>query len=183
MMQMEENTEKFNGNELDDTDVEEVSTTDTEADSVNSVPQEPKKRNRLLLTCILTVFVLVISAIFIVKPFQGKKNITEVVPEAIPEVQLIKFDSFVIPYKGRKNYSYISLSASFYLQQEPVRLEIDEKRHLLRGTIYELIRKQTQKTGWDPSLQKLKNLILKAVNRELSAGKVDELYITHYLVL
>jgi flagellar basal body-associated protein FliL len=180
---LKENTEEFSGNELDDTNNEEVPTTNTEINSTGSVLQNLKGKNRFRLTCILLVFVLGISTIFLGRYFLGRKNNPEAVPATIPGVQLIKFDSFVIPYKGIKNYSYISLSASFYLQKEAVRLEIDEKKHLLRGAIYELISRQTQQPGWDPSLLKLKNLIRKAVNRELSSGQVDELFITHYLVI
>ncbi len=182
---MKENTEEFSGNELDDTVIEEVPTINTEINSNSSVPQDSKGKNKFPLIYILLVLVLVlgISAIFLGKSFLGKKNISEAVPVTIPEVQLINFDSFVIPYTGGKNYSYISLSASFYLPQEAVRLEIDEKKLLLRGTIYELINRQTQQSGWDPSLLQLKDLIRKAVNRKLSSGQVDELFITHYLVI
>lgn len=180
---MKEDTDRFNGNELDDTDSEEAPTINMEINAASSVPPDSKEKNKFMLTRILLVFVFAISAIFLGRYFFGKKNNPEAVPTTIPEVQLTKFDSFVIPYTGRKNYSYISLSVSFYLPQEAVRLEIDEKKHLLRGTIYELISRRTQQPGWAPSLLKLKDLIRKAVNRELSAGQVTELFITHYLVI
>jgi flagellar basal body-associated protein FliL len=180
---MKENTDTFNGNELDDTVSEEAPTIDSEINAAGSVPQDSKEKNKLILTCILLVFIFMISAFFLGRYFLSKKNIPEAVPTTIPEVQLTKFDSFVIPYTGRKNYSYISLSVSFYLPQEAVRLEIDEKKHLLRGTIYELISRQAQQSGQGPSLLQLKDLIRKAVNRKLSAGQVNELFITHYLVI
>lgn len=177
-----EDTDKFSGNELDETKYDDETLAVQEAVAANSVKNKPN-RKRLILICILITTFIAISIVIYGKYLFPRRNKPEAVPMKISGIQITKLNSFIIPYSKGNNYSYISISVSLYLPEEAIRNEVAEKRNMLRGTIYELINRQAQNPGWEPSLQQLKYLIREGINEKLSAGKIRELFITEYLVI
>ena len=101
----------------------------------------------------------------------------------IPKDQLLIFPSFVIPLKENKKFTYISLSIYFNLPNKEIMGEMIEKKGELRGIIYDILREEINKTEEVPSMPELKGFIVRGVNAALSAGKVNEIYITKYLAV
>ncbi len=103
---------------------------------------------------------------------------------AIPKDQLLIFPSFVIPLiKENRKFTYISLSIYFNLPNKEIMGEMIEKKGELRGIIYDILREKINKTEKVPSMPELKGFIVRGVNAALSAGKVNEIYITKYLAV
>lgn len=100
-----------------------------------------------------------------------------------PKDQLLIFHSFVIPFKENKQFAYISLSISFNLPNKQLKREMIEKKHQLRGIIYEKLRQEINKKKEVPLLEELKEVIIRGVNIALSDGKVEEVYITEFLAV
>ena len=100
-----------------------------------------------------------------------------------PEDQLLLFHSFVIPLKEKKDLTYISLSISFNVPNKELRQEIIEKKELLRGIMYDILREEINRIEEIPPLEKIKCFLTKRVNMALSAGKVNEVYITKFLAV
>ena len=180
---MQKDTESFEGNELDDPGPVQDSPVSESVAPPTAVPKKSKAIRKGIGVCLLGLVVLIAAAFLLGKFLPAGKNRPEVVPKAIPQLQLTKFNSFVIPYRGGKNFSFISLSIAFYSPETALREEMESKKHLLRGTIYVLINRRTQQDGWNPSLPQLKELVRNAVNEHLSNGQIQELFITQYLVL
>jgi flagellar basal body-associated protein FliL len=102
----------------------------------------------------------------------------------IPKDQLLIFPSFVIPLiKENRKFTYISLSIYFNLPNKEIMGEMIEKKGELRGIIYDILREKINKTEKVPSMPELKGFIVRGVNAALSAGKVNEIYITKYLAV
>jgi flagellar basal body-associated protein FliL len=102
----------------------------------------------------------------------------------IPKDQLLIFPSFVIPLiKENRKFTYISLSIYFNLPNKEIMGEMIEKKGELRGIIYDILREEINKTEKVPSMPELKGFIVRGVNAALSAGKVNEIYITKYLAV
>ena len=102
----------------------------------------------------------------------------------IPKDQLLIFPSFVIPLiKENRKFTYISLSIYFNLPNKEIMGEMIEKKGELRGIIYDILREEINKTEEVPSMPELKGFIVRGVNAALSAGKVNEIYITKYLAV
>jgi flagellar basal body-associated protein FliL len=109
-------------------------------------------------------------------PFRFKINSV-----VIPKDQELVFQPFVIPLKKHKDFTYMSLSISFNLPNKELREELIEKKDQVRGTIYNILREEINKTNKVPPLEKIKVFIVRAVNMTLSTGKINEVYITHIL--
>ena len=101
----------------------------------------------------------------------------------IPKDQLLIFQPFVIPFSENKEFTYFSLSISFNVPNKEIKREIIEKRNQLRGIIYDILREEMNKIKDIPPLDKLKSLIIRGINMTLSAGKVNEVYITKFLAV
>jgi len=101
----------------------------------------------------------------------------------IPEDQLLLFHSFVIPLKEKKGLTYMSLSISFNVPNKELRREIIAKTEQLRGIMYDILREEINKTEEIPPLEKIKGFLTRRVNMALSAGKVNEIYITKFLAV
>lgn len=112
-----------------------------------------------------------------------KGKIPELDRLAIPKDQLLIFPSFVIPFRENKRFSYISLSIYFNLPNKELMREMIEKKGELRGIIYDILRQEINKLKEVPSLEELKGFIIRGVNTALSAGKVNEVYITKFLAV
>ena len=116
-------------------------------------------------------------------PLNQKEETRQVNRLAIPEAQLLIFPSFVIPSKENGEFTYVSLSISFNVPNKELKREMMEKKGQLRGIIYDMLREEIHKEKEIPSLKKLKECIIRAVNMTLSAGNVSEVYISKFLAV
>ena len=101
----------------------------------------------------------------------------------IPEDQLLLFHSFVIPLKEKRGLTYISLSISFNVPNKELRQEIIKRKDQIRGIIYDVLREEINRIEEIPPLEKIKGFLTRRVNMALSAGKVNEVYITKFLAV
>jgi flagellar basal body-associated protein FliL len=206
----EENDERFSGSELDEPANEESESVpeeeklpegelDEPADEERElIPEEEKSkgiwgkyrekpRSSLFIAiglCLLMGigYLYLKGKIFnIIVDQKGK--IPELDRLAIPKDQLLIFPSFVIPFRENKRFSYISLSIYFNLPNKELMREMIEKKGELRGIIYDILRMEINKLKEVPSLEELKGFIIREVNTALSAGKVNEVYITKFLAV
>ncbi len=113
----------------------------------------------------------------------GNEETTGLNSFSVREDQALIFDSFVIPSRESHKFTYISLSISFRLPNIEIRGEMIEKKHRVRGIIYDTLRKEINKAKEVPPLDKLKECIIRVVNEVLSAGELNEAYIIHFLAV
>ena len=100
---------------------------------------------------------------------------------AIPEISSQEFEDFVIPFH-RENNHYISLSISLESADRMVLNELKNKEEILRGRIYDLLKAHAQEAAGHPSLAATKEMVADSINAWLSAGRVDGVYITRFII-
>jgi flagellar basal body-associated protein FliL len=111
--------------------------------------------------------------------------------EALPEKrhfpifkeETITFDSFIVPFRENKKFTYISLSIVFRLPNKEIRREISRKREYLRGILYDMFTEEINRVNNIPPIDHLKESIIRTVNRALSTGAVKEVFITQFLAV
>jgi len=180
--------EQASGNELDEPGDEESESIPEEEDSKGI--EGKFRENKRLLLCIAIGLCLFIGIGYLYLkwkksniPLNQKEETRQVNKLAIPEAQLLIFPSFVIPSKENGGFTYISLSISFNVPNKELKREMMEKKGQLRGIIYDMLREEIDKEKEIPSLKKLKECIIRAVNMTLSAGNVSEVYISKFLAV
>jgi flagellar basal body-associated protein FliL len=92
----------------------------------------------------------------------------------------IKFEPFIIPFRGHGKFTYISLSISFELPNKELMDEMIEKNNWIRGIIYNILSKNIYLLENVSSLMKLKQTIIKNVNNILTSGQLDKAFITDF---
>jgi len=184
----EENDKEFSGNKLDESGAEESESVPEEEDP-KSIEGKYRGKKRLLLCIAIGLCLLIgIGYIYLKRKksnirFNLKEETAQFSRPAIPEHQLLIFHSFVIPFKENKKFTYISLSISFNVPNKEIKREMIEKKARLRGIIYDILREEIHKAKEIPSLEKLKEFIIRGVNMTLSAGNVNEVYISKFLAV
>lgn len=103
--------------------------------------------------------------------------------EATSRGSSLAFEAFVLPVERGQKFTYLFLSISFPLPNRELEGEMREKRHLLRGRIYDGLREAIQGSGPMPSLEALKGLILRITNDSLQRGRLKEVYVTEFLAI
>jgi flagellar basal body-associated protein FliL len=98
----------------------------------------------------------------------------------IQNCKSIKFEPFIIPFRERGKFTYISLSISFELPNKELMDEMIEKNNRIRGIIYNILSDNIYALENVSSLMKLKQFIINGVNNVLTAGKVDNAIITDF---
>lgn len=205
---MEENDKQFSGDELDEPrinendsikerkDEPELELDEIDESSLPPIQEEENsedigqkhKRNNMISPLIALGLCLLIG----IGCYYLREKIFDILHEekttqthglTIPEDQLLAFHSFVIPLKEKRGLTYISLSISFNVPNKELRQEIIEKKKQLRGIIYDILHEEINRREEIPSLKKIKGFLTKIVNRVLSAGKVNEVYITKFLAV
>ena len=58
-----------------------------------------------------------------------------------------------------------------------------KNKNQIKGIIYDLLKVEINKIKEVPSIEELKEFIIKGVNKVLSAGKVTEVYVTQFLAV
>jgi len=117
------------------------------------------------------------------KEIKKEERISLVQKAPIPKDQLYTFNSFVIPVKEEKRFTYFLLSICFNVPNIELKEEITENEAALRGMIFDRLREEIGKEKQIPSLDQIKKLISAELNKSLSRGKIKEVYVTEFLAV
>jgi len=190
----EENDKQVSGLEVDELDVPDL----PEGEEGESIPEEEnskgiegkyREKKRLSLCIAIGLCLLIGIGYLYLKwkrsntPFNQKEGTSQFNKLAIPKDQLLIFNSFIIPFKENKQFTYISLSVSLYVPNKELKREMIEKKGQLRGIIYDILREEINKAKEIPPLKELKKFIIMGSNTALCTGKVNEVYITKFLAV
>jgi flagellar basal body-associated protein FliL len=102
---------------------------------------------------------------------------------AVPKPRSIQMNAFVIPFLKSKKFTYASLNISFSLRNEEIWAEMINKRTWLRGVIFDRLSQEINGSEEIPSLEELKASIKEEINRALTSGKINEAYVTDFLII
>ena len=186
----EDNTIQIAGDELDEPgDAESVEISGNEPDKPGDEESKalPKEKNKSkgkkkLFLFFVTGICLLAGGVYYFSQNKNEKEITSLAKTfPISHDQSFILDSFIIPFKGNQRITYISLNISFKLSNRELMGEMLEKKDQLRGIIYDILGEEINKVKDAPSIQKLKELIIRGVNKVLTAGEVSEAIITDFL--
>ena len=180
---MQENDKIFSGNELDDSEFDENRTIQDEKVSTDAINISKRKKRLVLLGVIGLCLIAVTSYIYLTRLFVQREKQPKIMPILTPDIQTLKFHPFVIPLKNDKKYSYMYLSISFIFPEKEIKEEMLKKKYLLRNIIYDLLSEHANQIEWVPALDQLKLLVVKGINDTLSSGKINDLYITRFLMI
>jgi flagellar basal body-associated protein FliL len=184
---MEDDDTKISGNELGDSDSGEVETDQAgetrEISTAVAQDKSPRRKRKLFLFAGLGVCVAILmSCIAWNAFFKAEEKTTAVIYAIRQEDSILALDSFVIPCSGG-NFTYIALNVSFKVPAGPLRNEMEKKRAFIRAKIYDLLKTYIDQPGEIPIPEAIKDLIAKGVNGALSKGRVNELYLTQFLLI
>lgn len=197
---IQEDNKKFSGDELDETEGEEVKPLSEEEDDLKASKEEQYKRRQALFPAalvalfIITLCVLIGIGSFYLKKIKPDKAFDQneiktkgVMPSfkrmPISKDKLFTFDSFIIPIAEKKGFTYFSLSICFNMPNKELKEEIIENEAALRGIIFDRLREEINKAGEIPFACKIKEFIAGELNKSLSKGVIKEVYITKFLAV
>jgi flagellar FliL protein len=194
--QMEEGT-PFSGSELDDdvpegaegkedpipADPSEDKAADDQADQ-GTAAETPVSGNRrkLIIAATAGLCTLALGAAMygtLVRPVETAAPPTT--PTAIAAKSSQDFEGFVIPFH-RENKHYLSISISLESADGTVLHELKEKEAIIRGRLYDLLKAYAEQAAGYPSLAATKEMVAGSINAWLSAGRVDGVYITRFVI-
>ena len=190
---MKENNEQFSGNELDELGNGDIKSILEKEISKNNKRKYRGKRRLSLLIAIGMSLLTGIGYLYLQKekiPIEShqkkinqEKESSRVQGFKVENDILLTFNSFVIPFKENKEFSCLSLSISFNLPNKELKREMIEKKYQLRGIIYDTLREEINKRKDVPPLERAKYLIIREIDKALSAGKVNEIYINQFFAV
>ena len=97
---------------------------------------------------------------------------------------ILDLATFVILFSEDQDRTYLSLNISLKLSNSNISKEIEEKKTLLRGAIYEVLDKAVKAVS--PQMmtkEQMKRDIISALNDLLVTGTIDDVYFTEFLVV
>ena len=180
--------EQFSGSELDEEEDEGAESIPRE-EGPHTTERKYKGKSWLLLCSALGLCILVgIGYLFLKRErLTVTSNQNNGNPQynrlAIPQDRLLVFHSFVIPFHENKGFTYISFSISFNVPNKELKREMIGKKSHLRGVIYDTVTQEINRIKEVPSLEVLKEVILRGLNTVLSNRRVDEVYITKFMAV
>jgi flagellar basal body-associated protein FliL len=179
---------QFTGNELDEEREAEPQSISSEENAVGAKGVEKRKKwlwpgIALILFLSMGFAYLVVTHEYLAEPPQEKKIIPQHLTLPVSEHKRVDFHSLVIPFNKSDDFTYLSFRISFYVPNNKVRDEIEDKKVQLTGIMYDMVARQVNRDGKIPPLETLKELIVRKVNSLLTMGKVKEAYITKMLAV
>jgi len=186
---MQKNDDQFSGDELDESSksIDKENESIPEEGNSKGIWAKHRGKKKVSLCIALGLCLLIGIGYLYLKekefdiPQEEKTSQSHILK--IPKDQLLLFPSFVIPLKERKRFTYISLSISLNVPNKELRQEIIAKKEQLRGIMYDILREEINRIEEIPPLEKIKEFLTRRVNMALSAGKVNEVYITKFLAV
>lgn len=177
----DEENKSFAGKELNESKDKESKALSKEKNKSKGTKKKSKGKKKLFLFFVAGICLLAGGVYY----FSQNRNEKEITSRAktfpITHDQSFILDSFIIPFKGNQRITYISLNISFKLSNRELMKEMLGKKDQLRGIIYDILAEEINKVKDAPSIQKLKELIIRGVNKVLIAGEVSEAIITDFL--
>ncbi|MFW6146923.1 MAG: flagellar basal body-associated FliL family protein [Thermodesulfobacteriota bacterium] len=180
--------DQFMGNELDEETVAESQSISGEETS--SAAKTQVKRKRLLwlgiagITCASAgLAYLLLTHEYLAKPPAEENIVQRQLTLPLSNHKRVDFHSLVIPFDVSEGFTYLSFRISFYVPNNKVRDEIENKKVRLTGIIYDAVTQEVNIGCEIPPLQTLKELILRKVNSLLTTGRVKKVYITKFLAI
>lgn len=189
---------KFTGDELDDLLPdeagepqgspseglpEELSADTREEGQIIVVETAPGRKKKIIFPTLAGLCALTVGATLYGTILAPEKNAA---PGAAPVVMKtdasLDFESFVIPFH-QENSHYVSLSISFRAVEKAVLAELRQKKEIFRGRIYDLLEAHAARRTGTLSPGVIKEIVADSVNQWLSAGSVDGVYITHFIII
>ncbi|MBW1856848.1 MAG: hypothetical protein JRI42_01015, partial [Deltaproteobacteria bacterium] len=135
---MQENDEKFSGNELDESSMPEDVEAEPISEEMNSKGIWAKYRGKKGFSLFIALGLCLLIGLGYLylkeKAFDipQEEETTQLHRLKIPKDQLLLFHPFVIPLKEKNGFTYISLSISFNVPNKELRREIVAKKEQLR---------------------------------------------------
>jgi len=169
----------FSGNELKESKDKE-SKSYKEKNKFKGWTKKFRGKRRLSLIFVTGMCLLAMGSYYFSQNENEKEMISRINIFPVPHDQSFIFESFIIPFQKKQRYTYISLTLSFELSDMELKKEIIEKKDQLRGIIYELLGQGIHTAEDARSLEKVKALILRRVNKILTSGEVSEAIITDF---
>jgi flagellar basal body-associated protein FliL len=119
----------------------------------------------------------------ILKPAKPAASASAPTTEPIPIKihHFLPFDDFVIPFQRESNH-YLSLSLSLRSADEAALNELNMNKGMYRGIIYDLLKANADQVVGHPSLAAIGERLADNLNAWLTAGRVDEVYITRFVI-
>ena len=150
----------------------------------NKTKNKPKKhvwKKRAFFYLVTGTLVIAGLSLFpVLKSRQKNVWIPQIKWFRIQNYKSIKFEPFIIPFREHGKFTYISLSICFELPNKELMDEMIEKNNWIRGIVYNILTDNIYVLENVSSLMKLKQFIIKGVNKVLKAGKVDKAFITDF---
>ena len=129
--------------------------------------------------CALAFGAAMYGAVF--RPAKTADTVTEAIPIAVPTYPSQDLENFVIPF-DREDNDYMSLSISLRSTDGAVLNELGRKKEILRGRLYDLLKAHADQATGHPTLAGIKEIVYNGVNAWLSAGRVEGVYITQFII-
>jgi len=162
---------------------EDIAADNREQDQVIVVEIAPGRKKKVIFSTLAGLCALTVGATIYGMVRAPEKNAA---PGAAPVVMktdaALDFESFVIPFH-QENSHYVSFSISFRAAEKAVLAELRRKREIFRGRIYDLLLAHAARRTGTLSPGVIKEVVADSVNEWLSAGSVDGVYITHFIVI
>ncbi|MFQ5561628.1 MAG: flagellar basal body-associated FliL family protein [Nitrospinota bacterium] len=165
----------------------------------------PKPRNlkKLIILASISFLALVVVGVFIVKlllPGPAPAPVVEAIkekveqedsipppPQAPPEVSVLisNFSPFFLPLKNKKGEErFLRIRISVELSREQLKREITKNLIVLRGKIYDVLRKKrVEDLLTTKTLKNLNNEIQAALNMAVQTGTVTTVYFSELTIL
>jgi flagellar basal body-associated protein FliL len=183
--------DQFSGSELDDTEEQDVAP-DPAVEEIYVDTNKRKNHRRLFFlgmgACVCTILASLCWFLFASYRGTDEKQSNRpqgngVVRMSINTDQTVYYNSFIIPTEKHETFTYISFSISFKLLNHNVKREMVKRRYQLRGIIYDTLQKRIDAEKTVPTIEQLKQEVAKIVNSALSAGSIDDAYVTDFLAV
>ena len=184
---MQDTPDTLSGNELDDSGYDESPEispkTSGEASPQPLQPARRKRRRFLWLGGLLAVVLMAaVGGYFLTRAVSQKPSTSSVIADSVRE-KPVHLAAFIIPFTEGGTFSYIHIGVSFGVDGDDIRQELNRKKNILRGKIYDQLRAETVQNDRIPSLEYLKKKILNVVRDTMGQGETDKIYITHFLIV
>lgn len=182
---MKKEEEKLSGNELDDDDINEI--VKGESDDPREEIAGKRREKSFWIKIGICLFLSLFAALFLYFNIEHTPTPENLNNETTQKVRkqvksFFEMDSFVIPY-NKNSFNYISFKVSFYIPGDFFKNEMLDKNGEIRDKIYESLRGYFDRSDYIPSPGSVKDIVLNEVNRVLSGGNINELYLMQFLMM
>ena len=156
------------------------------SDPASEVPAALGRRKKVVFSAVAGLCALALGALMhgmMLKPAKTAAPASAPKAEPVP-IKIYHFlpsDDFVIPFQRESNH-YMSLSLSLRSADGAAMNELNTNREMYRGIIYDLLKANADKAVGHPSLAATEERLADNLNTWLTSGRIDEVYITRFVI-